>query len=42
MCHLFFLLIGFLMAPARAPRPDLDLLGPRLDLYSEAREASGL
>jgi hypothetical protein len=40
-CHLLFLLIGFLMAPARAPRLDLDLLGPRLDLYSEAERASG-
>ena len=40
-CHVFFLLIGFLMAHERAPQPELDLLGARLDLHSEAREASG-
>ncbi len=39
-CHLIFLLIGFLMAPQRMPRPDLSLLGARLDLHSQAREAS--
>src|SRR6266566_9849443 len=39
-CHVFFLLIGFLMAPERAPPSELDLLGDRL-LYGEAREAPG-
>ncbi len=30
-----------MMAPERAPQPDLDLLGARLDLHSEAERASG-
>jgi hypothetical protein len=39
-CHLFFLLIGYLIAPERAQQHELELLGDCLDLHREARETS--